>query len=556
MIFANSVALWFIALLPVVALAYLVKRKLRERRVTAMFLWEEALERKLTSSRSFRVRNIFALLLALAVTATLLAAWANPMKKNTERVATLVVVVDNSRSMNAREAGGKTRLDLAKEFVRKTIFNKSSSAQVLLLTTSGVEKVACGFTDDFRVLDACAASIEATDLPCAMAQTLKTARLFQKTRDDAKILVVSDCCFENAEDIVKKEVSGDDVAFEKIGGELENVGIVEFEARRSPTGDALFETMIAVANFTSGALDCEVEIQLDGSIVDIAPFQLAPGEQVRKFLKNESTLGGELTARLILPDDVANALGNDDSAQTVLPEFPTVTVLIYGDYDRFMRSAFASQPNVETREIAEIPETLAANELLTICGDMPETLPQGKIAFINPKGGGDLFVVGEEAGETFAEPEVLDGPLTRFLNFRNVPLQGVRTIEFRSNAKPTVWASAPEAPLIFTCGDATSCVVFNFSSSEGALPLRALFPILIANAIGVARGENSDDAGSVANISSAESNLIAEVSAFKTGGYDSNIDAASQFPVWRAFALVALALALLEFYGYCRRFID
>ncbi len=344
MIFAISVALCFVVLLPVVALAYLVKRKLRERRVTSMFLWEEALERRLTLSRSFRVRNIFALLLALAITAALLAAWANPTKKSVENVASLVVVLDNSQSMNAVEKDGETRLEAAKDFLRKTIFNKSSGAQVLLLTTAGAEKVARGFTDDFRALNACVDAIKATDLPCAMTQTLETARFFQKTRDDAKILVVSDGCFENAEAVVKTAVSGGDVAFEKIGGKLENVGIVGFEARRNPTGDAFFETMIEAANFTSTSLSCEAEITLDGSIVDIAPFQLAPNERVRKFWKNESTLGGELTARLILPDAAANAVLNDDTAQTFLPEFPTITVLIYENYDRFMRSSFASQP--------------------------------------------------------------------------------------------------------------------------------------------------------------------------------------------------------------------
>ena len=202
-----------------------------------------------------------------------------------------------------------------------------------------------------------------------------------------------------------------------------------------------------------------------------------------------------------------------------------------------MRSAFAAQPNVETREIAEIPETLKANELLAICGDVPETLPQGKIAFVNPTSDGDLFIVGEEIGETFAESEILDGSLIRFLNFRDAPLQGVRSIEFTENAKPTVWVKSPEAPLLFTCGDAASYIVLNFSCSEGAL-----FPILFANAIGVARGENFEEANLFSNVSSAESNLTSSVSDVKANGYDDGIGAAAQPRIWRAFALVALAL--------------
>lgn len=137
-----------------------------------------------------------------------------------------------------------------------------------------------------------------------------------------------------------------------------------------------------------------------------------------------------------------------------------------------------------------------------------------------------------------------------------MPLQGVRTIEFTANAKPTVWVKTPEAPLLFTCGDTASHVVLNFSCSEGALPLRALFPILFANAIGVARGENSEDARLVASVSSAESNLTSNINDVKANGSGVEIDAATQPRFWRAFALAALALALFEFYGYCRRFVD
>lgn len=560
MILANSVALWFLALAPVVALAYLVKRKLRERRVASMFLWEDALERTFSTSRNFRIRNILALLLALTITLALIGALVDPVPKNVENSSALILALDNSRSMNAVEKNGQTRLELAKDFARNVIANKSSETQVLILTTTEKAKVVCGFTNDVAVLNDRVDRIVATDLPCEMARTLETARFFQGTRKgEAATLVVSDGCFENAETIADSLVSGD-VAFKKIGEPLENVGLVAFETRRGAGGDGVFETMLEVANFSDAASNVEVELELDGALLDVVPLELAANERVAKFLKTESNLGGELTARLILDSDERNALSQDDVARRELRDFPTLTVLLYGAYERFTSAVFSSLPNVTLREIESVPETLNDGELLVICGDVPNSLPQGRILLVNPTSGAEFFSVGDAADETFADSDVREGRPTRFLKFDDVPLQGVRSIEFANDVKPTVWVKTPEAPLIFSLeNDATSIWAFNFSCSEGALPTRTIFPILFANVAGVVRGgadEANDERLVFSSETSAESNLRASARFDESEVYVEKASGVDGFPIWRGFASLALILALLEFYWYCRRKID
>ncbi len=558
MFLANSVALWFLALIPVVAFAYLIKRKLRERRVAAMFLWEDVLEQTVSTSKNFRVRNFLALILALAITTALIGALVEPTSRNAAKTAALIVALDNSRSMNAVEKNGKTRFQLAKEFVRKTIANKGFDTQVLILTTSAPSRIACGFTSDVAVLNDRLDGISATDSPCDMTRCLETARFFQKTRaGKTRTLVVSDGCFEDAETVVASFVS-DGASLKKIGGALDNVGIVAFETRRGAGGDGVFETTLEVANFSEVATNVEVELELDGALIDVVPFQLAVNERVRRFLKNESNLGGELTARLVLTENAPNALANDDVARRNLQNFPELNVLLFGDCDKFTNAVFASLQNVNLREITEIPATLADDELLVVCGAAPNALPQGKILLVSPTNGGDYFSVGDNTGEAFAELETLEGAATRFLNFDDVPLQDVRNIEFMDNVKPTVWAKTLDgAPLIFSIeNDNTSLWTFNFSTSEGALPLRALFPILVANVVGVVRGENSETPNVFSLDASAESNLKSSVKFSEAKAYVESANGLAAVPIWRAAAMLALMLALLEFYWYCRRKID
>lgn len=557
MILANSVALWFLALAPVVAFAYLVKRKLRARRVASMFLWEDVLAQTLSTSRSFRIRNILALILALAITFALIGALLEPTLCNTADSSALIVALDNSRSMNAVEKNGKTRLELAKEFVRNVIANKGNETQVLIVTTGDGPRIARGFTDDAVALNECLERISATDSPCEMTRSLETASFFQKTREGkTRTLVVSDGNFEDVENVAASMVS-DGVLFKKIGEPLGNVGIVGFETRRGANGDGGFETTLEVANFSDVATNVEVELELDGALIDIVPLQIDANERVRKFLRNESNLGGELTARLVLDQDVPNALVNDDFARRNLLPFPRLNVLLLGGYDRFTSSVFASLPNVETRAITELPSTLNADELLVICGDVPNVLPQGKILLLNPTSGGDYFTVGDEINEAFAESETLEGPPTRFLNFNDARFQSVNIIEFMGLAKPTVWVKTPDAPLIFSIeNDGMSLWTFNFSTSEGSAPFRALFPILFANVAGVIRGANDDGGLVFSEETGEESNLTSSVTFDETTDYVDSANGCAAFPIWRVAASLALILTLLEFYWYCRRKID
>ncbi|MBQ3821511.1 MAG: hypothetical protein II807_00490, partial [Thermoguttaceae bacterium] len=235
-------------------------------------------------------------------------------------------------------------------------------------------------------------------------------------------------------------------------------------------------------------------------------------------------------------------------------DFPRMRVLLYGTVDRFLQAVFAAQPNVETERVSEIPDALEPDALLVICGDVPETLPKGKVALVNPTSGANLFAVGDEEYETAVEPGVVDSPLTCFLNFDGVALRGARDIVPFEGVAVETYARTPEAPAIFAARDPdlpdSPRWVYNFSCTADSIVLRTLFPIVFANLVGAARGIDDSNYASAQVLPDAEFNLRAPADGKTSAALGAS---GGRITLWRFFAAAAFLLAGLEYYWYCRR---
>ena len=554
MTFTHPLALWLALLIPVVVFAFFIRRKLRRRRVPALFLWEEALGKTFAKARSFKVRNLLALIVAAVITAALVGSVAEPVAGGSDADAT-VVVFDNSASMNALEKGDVSRLELARTELERLVYHKSEESEILVITTAGAPTVLAGYTRDAAALRKTAAEIEPTELPSAMPESLELARTFAQTRGKgARVLVLSDGCFDGADGFLASLQATDSIQFRQIGGPLDNVAVETFQARRSPIGDAAYETTLEVVNYGAKSVSFDVEIGLNDTLVDLVPMTLEPNARDKRTLKYESTEGGTLSARVLIDDAAANRKTQDDVKLADLPDFPRMRVLLYGTVDRFLQAVFAAQPNVETERVSEIPDALEPDALLVICGDVPETLPKGKVALVNPTSGANLFAVGDEEYETAVEPGVVDSPLTCFLNFDGVALRGARDIVPFEGVAVETYARTPEAPAIFAARDPdlpdSPRWVYNFSCAADSIVLRTLFPIIFANLVGASRGIDDSNYASAQVLPDAEFNLRAPADGKTSAALGAS---GGRITLWRFFAAVAFLLAGLEYYWYCRR---
>jgi len=93
-----------LGLLPLIAV-YFLKVRPGRKPVTAFFLWREVFDQKKNTALSNRLREILSLLLMILALVAVVLAMTTPEIASDQR-KDLLLIVDNSASMNARDNGG------------------------------------------------------------------------------------------------------------------------------------------------------------------------------------------------------------------------------------------------------------------------------------------------------------------------------------------------------------------------------------------------------------------------------------------------------------------
>src|SRR6186997_88595 len=118
---ANPAALAWLALAVPVVIFYILKIRLRRVPVSTVLFWRQIFEEKKPRSLWQRLRHLLSLLVQLAFLALLILALAQPFFSwEIEQARRLVLVVDNSASMNATDVG-PNRLARARDLGQRII---------------------------------------------------------------------------------------------------------------------------------------------------------------------------------------------------------------------------------------------------------------------------------------------------------------------------------------------------------------------------------------------------------------------------------------------------
>ena len=151
--FLSPLFFWaFLSLIPLVAV-YLLKVRPRRAPTTAFFLWERVFQEKRATSLFRRLRDFWSLLLMTLVFSAICLALTNPQWVNDER-KDLLIVIDNSASMNARDGTG-SRLDQARQAAREIVRGLDGTQRAALATLNEQLVYRCHMTDSpQQLLDA------------------------------------------------------------------------------------------------------------------------------------------------------------------------------------------------------------------------------------------------------------------------------------------------------------------------------------------------------------------------------------------------------------------
>ena len=520
----NPIALAFAALVPLIVVLYLLKLRRQPASVSTLMFWQRVTADNRRRALFQRLRQILSLLLQLLIFGLLLFALARPefaSFRGAEAGLSTVVVLDARARMQARTADGGTRFAQARRIAESYLNRASPRQPVALLTAESAPRVVVGLTGEERALLTGLEDIHPADAGGRIEDAVRLAAdLLAAHPGGKRVIVVTDRApdlpLPKTESPVQIETRLIPAASE---GPRENVGITLLTARPLPNSPETDEVLIEVENFGARRQTGNVELSFEGQILDVKPFDLAPGERradIYPALGSRTRIAnprGWLAAHLDLPDEAktADAYSPDDDAYAVVPPPRPLRVLLVTKGDWFLESLLRADDRVQFDQLepgAFQPAQAAGFDAVVLDDFVPDgmtldALPKGNFLFL----GRGPFADGSEALEHPPITDVDSGSSLLYLvNLRDVTVLRARSWtlpETPANATNPWRFAAPvrslDRPLVVT-GERKGqrLVAMAFGAADSDLPLRVAFPLLIHNAIQTLAGrdEAADVAGS------------------------------------------------------------
>lgn len=493
--------LWLATILPVVGF-YILKVRLRRVPVSTLHFWRQIYNENQPRSIWQRLRHWVSLLAQIALILLLVAALADPFFAwETRELRRIVLIVDNSASMNATDVL-PSRLSAAKNEALRVIGGMRFRDELAILSAGGPPRVVCGFSSHGRTLAQAIEGVVPTDNPTRVPEAVELARRLLGERDDEhhrEIVVLTDVAMpaEEAKVIVRR-----------FGTNAGNVGITQFQVRRSLIDPLGYEILAEVTNASDEPVECRLEIDLNDDVVDVVPLKLTPGQRWSQSFEKASADGGQLTAKL----DHADALAADNQAWAVLPKREPIPVMLVTEGNLFLQKVFESNPLIALTHAlpsgrTPIGEPVGVSSLTTtdrngpgadahrladnargitvLHRQIPEVLPNGAVLVIDPRDSCDLWQLGEVVQNPIVHQQDKDSPLLGHVRLDNVVMPEARQLKFASDEGVKVLArSLAGDPLLATIErPGQKVLVLTVNLDEGDLPLRTAFPILMTNAL-------------------------------------------------------------------------
>jgi len=385
--------------------------------------------------------------------------------------------------MNATDLA-PSRLAVARDRARQVIAGLRAIDDMAIVAAGTQPHVVCGLTGHQRTLREALDQVNATDGPTSVGAAVALARGLVGDAANARIVVVSDGCFPDSEELLKAP----DVDFLVTGSRVGNIGITRFQVRRSLLDPVGFQILTEITNHSEESAECRLELELGNQVIDVVPLNLAPGQTFRKTFDQTSQSGGRLVARL----NSADALAADNTAQALLPGREQIPVLLVSAGNLFLEKVFEANSLVRLQVATELPEVIPQRTLVVLHRQVPEKLPPGSIFVVDPDGSCDLWKAGDELESAVAVKQDKGSLLLANIRLDNVLLPAARKLEFNSPPQVLVSAQTGDPLLAAVERPEGKILVLTTNLDQGDLPLRIAFPILAANALGWFSGLTGD----------------------------------------------------------------
>ena len=478
MSFLWPAGLAFLGLLPAILVLYFLKLRRTVKVVSSTWLWKRTLDEYRVNRPFQKFQNQLLLWLQLAALLLLAFAVARPVIESRRKETGIhIFLVDNSASMSARE-GAKTRLDLAKEFVRRMARTTKGSDRLAVVAFSDRVQVACPLTVERAAVLRGVDAILPTHRPTRIEEAWQTALSIARGFDASDLYLVSDGGFRQLKALTEANAN---VHYVPIGTSSDNLGIVHLETRFDEESRKTIEVFARLTNRRATDAQATVELRINDRLVDAQQVTLKAETDRGVIFERPVSEEGMVEVRITGTD----ALAADNVAWIPLRSLETVRVALVGEENVFLKNAFTNDSRVELTAIppadyAKLKGQLGEIDLVVFDGVDPGPLERGSYLFFGtvPTGWKEGAELKDPVFKTWNEEHAL----TRYVNFNTLHVGKGRSFE------PPGWApvllSSDQGPILAAGergGVRVAALAFRVLDSDW--PMRVSYPLFIANVL-------------------------------------------------------------------------
>ena len=474
-----------------IVIFYILKVRLRRVPVSTNLFWNQIFEEKPPKSLWQNLRYWLSLLAQLLILALLVLAIADPILSwQTKGARRVVLIMDVSASMQAFDKA-TTRFDSAKQAAQRVLDGVREQDQVAILTAGTQPEVVLGMGNHVPSLRRAINDLQPVDTPANLGSAVELADQLLGDAPNGQVIVFTDQATPKNTKPDNEPKKATAVEYRAFGSNASNVGITQFQTRRSMVDAVGYELLVEVRNASDQPIQCRLEIELDERPVDIFPLKLQPNETWSRTLEKTSLEGGALKASLSKFEtdqgedrSKNNKLDVDDIAWAILPDRVIQPVLIVSPGNLFLQKVFEANPLVRVTVQKEIPTAWPENTVVVLHKLIPDPLPSNPLFIIDPETNSSLFRVDGLIDSPLVTEQDKDSPLMTHVRLDNVMFPGTKKLTFLTQtAKPIASCVGGESLFATLSHGDKKAVVLGVNLEQSDLAFRTVFPILASNAI-------------------------------------------------------------------------
>jgi hypothetical protein len=342
--FSNPAALWLLTLILPIVLLYLLKRKRTDVTVPSLLVWKQAIEDSQAQTPFQKLRSNILLFLQILIVVLITALLAEPhsyhLSKQTMR---WILVIDTSAGMQATDVK-PNRFTAAKDRMQALLDSIPASDQVMLVSFSLEASVLQPFSENHEPVRAKLSSLEPEDVGSDWSRLLLILKPLLKQQPRPKIVIASD--FSGSPPNLAGGIPFESIA---VGTSGNNLAITRAALRTSAENLREQTLFYRIINLSTQPRQAEVELYMDGNLIDAAAVSLKTGESLDQSKQLAVAQPVKIEIRITNTDDLA--LDND----FILYAEPVEPLPVQVDYkDPFLLRALKVLPAVRVSEKAEV----------------------------------------------------------------------------------------------------------------------------------------------------------------------------------------------------------